>query len=86
MIEPNGKMKKMEQVNNEWGNMRKDTGLGGPLGGLCIILLSKNYNKQGKSEGFDSCDRPSNLTQIGFKSSILLPVWPWHLMDDTKKQ
>ena len=26
--------------------------------------------KQGKSEGFDSCDRPSNLTQIGFKSSI----------------
>ena len=23
--------------------------------------------KQGKSEGFDSCDRPSNLTQIGFK-------------------
>ena len=26
--------------------------------------------KQGKSEGFDSCNRPSNLTQIGFKSSI----------------
>ena len=26
--------------------------------------------EQGKSEGFDSCDRPSNLTQIGFKSSI----------------
>ena len=26
--------------------------------------------KQGKSEGFDSCDRPNNLTQIGFKSSI----------------
>ena len=24
--------------------------------------------EQGKSEGFDSCDRPSNLTQIGFKS------------------
>ena len=23
--------------------------------------------EQGKSEGFDSCDRPSNLTQIGFK-------------------
>ena len=23
--------------------------------------------KQGKSEGFDSCDRPSNLTQTGFK-------------------
>ena len=33
--------------------------------------------EQGKSEGFDSCDRPSNLTQIGFKSSIFQPVWPW---------
>ena len=42
--------------------------------------------KQGKSEGFDSCDRPSNLTQTGFKSSIFQPVWPWYLMDDPKKQ
>ena len=42
--------------------------------------------KQGKSEGFDSCDRPSDLTQIGFKSSIFQPVWPWNLMDDPKKQ
>ena len=42
--------------------------------------------KQGKSEGFDSCDRPSNLTQIGFKSSIFQPVWPWNLMDEPKKQ
>ena len=25
--------------------------------------------QQGKSEGFDSCDRPSNLTHFGFKSS-----------------
>ena len=31
--------------------------------------------EQGKSEGFDNCDRPSNLTQIGFKSSIFHPVW-----------
>ena len=23
--------------------------------------------QQGKSKGFDSCDRPGNLTQIGFK-------------------
>ena len=30
-------------------------------------------DKQGKSEGFDSCDWPSNLTQIGFKSSIFQP-------------
>ena len=29
--------------------------------------------KQGKSEGFDCCERPSNLTQIGFKSSIFQP-------------
>ena len=28
--------------------------------------------KQGKSEGFESCDRPSNLTEIGFKSSIFI--------------
>ena len=26
--------------------------------------------QQGESEGFDSCDQSSNLTQIGFKSSI----------------
>ena len=38
--------------------------------------------KRGKSEGFDSCDRPSNLTQIGFKSLIFQPVWPWPFMDD----
>ena len=42
-------------------------------------------SKQGKSEGFDSCDRPSNLTQIGFKSSIFQPMWPWNLMDDLEK-
>ena len=38
-----------------------------------------------KSEGFDSRDRPSNLTEIGFKSSIFQPVWPWNLMDDLEK-
>ena len=41
--------------------------------------------KQGKSEGFDSCDWPSSLTQIGFKSLIFQPVWPWNLMDDLGK-
>ena len=45
----------------------------------------KRKEKQGKSEGFDSCDRPSNLTQIGFESSIFLPVWPRNLMDDPKQ-
>ena len=43
------------------------------------------YPKQDKSEGFDSCDRPSNL-KLGFKSSIFQPVWPWNLMDDLEKQ
>ena len=33
--------------------------------------------KQGKSEGFDSCDQPTNLIQIGFKSSIFQTMWPW---------
>ena len=47
--------------------------------------VSQN-KQQGKSEGFDSCDRSnSNLTQIGFKSSIFQPVWPWNLMDDLEK-
>ena len=27
-----------------------------------------------KAEGFDSCNQPSNLTQIGYKSSILLEI------------
>ena len=43
------------------------------------------YFQQGKSEGFDSCDRPSNLTQIGFKSSIFQHLWPCNLMDDLEK-
>ena len=48
---------------------------------LKLLLL-----KQGKSEGFHSCDRPSNLTQIGFKSSIFQPLWPWSLMNNLEKQ
>ena len=48
--------------------------------------LQINVNrKQGKSEGFDSCDRPSNLPQIWSKSSIFQPVWPWNLMYDLEK-
>ena len=38
-----------------------------------------------KSEGFDSCDRPSNLAQISSKSSIFCPLWPWNLKDDLGK-
>ena len=41
--------------------------------------------KQGKSEGFDSSDRPSSLAQIWSKSLIFQPVWPWNLMDDLEK-
>ena len=44
------------------------------------------HHKQGKSDWFDSCDWPSNLTQIGLKLSIFQPVWPWSLMDDPEKQ
>ena len=50
------------------------------------IINSLIFYQQGKSEGFDSCDRPSNLTQIGFESSIFQPVWPSNLMDNPKKQ
>ena len=43
--------------------------------------------KQGKSEGFDSCDRPSNLTQIGLKWSIFRPcdleIW-WMTLKNKK--
>ena len=42
--------------------------------------------KRGKSEGFDCCDRPSNLTQIGFKSALFQSVWSWNFIDDTEKQ
>ena len=46
--------------------------------------FSKFDLEQGKSEGFDSCDRASNLTQIGFKSLIFQPV-TLNLMDDLEK-
>ena len=46
---------------------------------IAIKRLPLN-NEQSKSEGFDSCDRTSNRTQIGFKSSIFQPVWSWNLM------
>ena len=51
----------------------------------CLNRISRSSTirtKQGKSEGFDSCDRPSNLAQIWSKSSIFQPVWPWNLIDD----
>ena len=39
------------------------------------VTLKFDYDpEQGKSEGFDSCDRPSNLPQILFKPSIFQPA------------
>ena len=43
------------------------------------------HYKQGKSEGFDSWDQPSNLTQTGLKY-FFQPVWPCNLMDDIEKK
>ena len=51
---------------------------------FCLIILHEN--KQGKSEGFDSCDQPSNLTQAWFKSLIFQPLRPWNLIDVLEKQ
>ena len=48
----------------------------------CIVPDERLQYKQGKSEWCDSCDRPSNVTQVGFKSSIFRRVWPSNLMDD----
>ena len=53
---------------------------------LVIILhLPTVVEKQGKFGGFDSCYWPSNLTQIGFNSSVNQPVWPWNLMNNLEK-
>ena len=37
------------------------------------FCMCHHSRKKGKSERFDSCDRPSNLTQIGLKPSIFQP-------------
>ena len=50
--------------------------INGPIFTLWHIFV-RIIHQHGKSEWFNSCDRPSNLTQIGFKSSIFQPVWPW---------
>ena len=44
----------------------------------CIVAanMSRIINKQGKSEGFDSCDWPSNLIQIGFNRRFFSPCDP----------
>ena len=43
--------------------------------------------KQGKSEGFESCDRPIvRKRPIWVKIGDVLSVWPWNLIDDLGKQ
>ena len=49
-------------------------------------LALQAISSQGKSEGFDSYDWSSNLTQIRLKSSINQPVWPWNLINNLEKQ
>ena len=52
---------------------------------LGLYWTGKTYQKilkQGKFEGFDGCDQPNNLTQIGLKWTIFLPLWPWNVKDD----
>ena len=51
-----------------------------------VLLIILHENKQGKSEGFDSYDQPSNLIQTWFTSLIFQPIWPRNLMDDLEKQ
>ena len=49
---------------------------------LKLVLFNHlAWKKQGKSEGFDSCDQPSNLIQTLFKSLIFQAIWPKNLMD-----
>ena len=40
---------------------------------FCCATQKSRKKTQGKFEGFDSRDRPSNLTHFGFKSSIFRP-------------
>ena len=55
-------------------------------GMLEIKIDPANSCEPFRTEGFDSCDRPSNLTEIGFKSSFFQHVCPWNVMDDLGKQ
>ena len=59
---------------------------------MCIDFTGKYLHKntnQGKSEGFDSCDRPHNLKQshwIQIVNFVAGVTWRWNLTDDLKKQ
>ena len=51
-----------------------------------ISFDRENYQKpiQGKSEAFDSYDRPNNF-KLDSNRRFLQPVWPWKVMDDLEK-
>ena len=51
-----------------------------------VSMIMLNNSQQGKSEGFDSCNQPKNLIQIGFKSLIFQRVAPSNLLDDLAKE
>ena len=56
-----------------------------PNKSMCDIWIPKQrvgLVKQGKSEGFDSCGRPGNLIQIGFKLSTFQVVRLWASKND----
>ena len=62
-------------MNWNWSNSPETPNLGQ---NLRFFLAMWPWNltddlQQSKSEGFDSCDRPSNLTQIGLQGSIFRP-------------
>ena len=59
---------------------RKHLAFGGTHTNKWIVY--RFVKKQGKSGGFDSCNRPSNLTQIGFNHRFFSPCdleiwWIW---------
>ena len=54
------------------------------LDGMGIKIKLFSYNKAANLR--DLLAATSDHTQIGFKSSIFQPVWPWNLMGDLEKQ
>ena len=51
----------------------------------CIVPDERLQHKQGISDWCDSCDRRSNLTQVGSNRRFFRRVWPSNLMDDLTK-
>ena len=56
----------MDQYYKKWGKMNKDSGLGGPLGGLCNISFPKKYNKKYIYQSF--------LPQSGISNEFIIHI------------